>query len=107
MRIYGEAGWCFHFDGGAEPWEFQFGTELSKPGPTGLQGTPLLRSTRHFRRGGRFRRRHQRPRPVGSGGTNRARSCGPGLHYFNGKSSQFQTFDKSEQQIGFGLWYDF
>ena len=30
-----------------------------------------------------------------------------GLHYYNGKSSQYQTFDDSEQQIGFGLWYDF
>ena len=31
----------------------------------------------------------------------------PGVQYFNGKSSQYQTFDNYEQQIGFGLWYDF
>ncbi len=42
VRLYGEVGWCFHSDGGAEPWEFQFGTELSQPGPTGLHGTPFL-----------------------------------------------------------------
>ena len=30
-----------------------------------------------------------------------------GLHYFNGKSSQFSLFDRHEQQIGFGLWYDY
>jgi hypothetical protein len=30
-----------------------------------------------------------------------------GLHYYNGESSQLQFFDKFEQQIGIGLWYDF
>jgi hypothetical protein len=30
-----------------------------------------------------------------------------GAHYFTGKSSQFQFFDNSEQQIGVGVWYDF
>jgi hypothetical protein len=30
-----------------------------------------------------------------------------GVHYYNGKSSQYQTFDDSEEQLGAGLWYDF
>jgi hypothetical protein len=30
-----------------------------------------------------------------------------GLHLYNGKSSQYQIFNNSEQQIGFGLWYDY
>jgi hypothetical protein len=30
-----------------------------------------------------------------------------GVQYFNGHSSQYQTFSHNEQQIGFGLWYDF
>jgi hypothetical protein len=29
-----------------------------------------------------------------------------GIHYYNGKSSQFQFFDNSEEQIGIGIWYD-
>ena len=29
-----------------------------------------------------------------------------GLHYYNGESNQFSFFDKHEQQIGFGVWYD-
>ena len=41
----------------------------------------------------------------------RGRGVGPGahvgLHLYNGKSSQFQIFNNSEQQIGFGLWYDY
>jgi hypothetical protein len=63
MRLYAEAGWCFHSDGGAEPgwlWRNETGQ--------------LMRA---------------------------------GVQYFNGHSSQFQTFSRAEQQIGFGLWYDF
>jgi len=29
LRLYGEAGWAFHNDGGSKPWEFQFGIEYS------------------------------------------------------------------------------
>jgi hypothetical protein len=106
IRLYAEAGWCFHFDGGAEPWEFQLGTELSKPGPTGFQGTPFLAVNGHLRQ------------DVDFGGdvnteagwlwrneTNQVMRAG--VQYFYGHSSQYQTFSRIEQQIGFGLWYDF
>src|SRR6185436_866723 len=40
-RLYSEIGYAFNSDGGAEPWEVQFGTEFSQPGPTGTAGTPF------------------------------------------------------------------
>jgi hypothetical protein len=106
IRLYAETGWCFHFDGGAQPWEFQFGTELSKAGPTGLQGTPFLAINAHLREdvdfGGDINTEAGWLWRNESGQLMRA-----GVQYYNGKSSQYQTFDKFEQQIGFGLWYDF
>lgn len=30
-----------------------------------------------------------------------------GLQYFNGKSDQFEFYDRFEQKIGIGIWYDF
>ena len=30
-----------------------------------------------------------------------------GLHYYNGYSNQFSFYHVFEQQIGFGLWYDY
>ena len=106
IRLYAEAGWCFHFDGGAQPWEFQLGTELSKPGPTGLQGTPFLAVNAHLREevdfGGDINTQGGWLWRNESGQVIRA-----GIQYFNGHSSQFQTFNRNEQQIGFGLWYDF
>jgi hypothetical protein len=105
-RVYSEAAYAVNVDGGAEPWEFQFGTELSRPGPTGLHGTPFLAVNGHVREEHNF------------GGDVSAQTgwlwrgqegevMRMGVHYFNGKSSQYQTFDDSEQQIGFGLWYDY
>lgn len=105
-RLYGETAWAFNPDGGAKPWEFQFGTELSEPGPTGLNGTPFLALNGHLRQeedfSGDFTAQTGWLWRSVNGQTIRI-----GLHYLNGKSPQYQTFSRSEQQIGVGLWYDF
>ena len=105
-RMYGEVGWSFHIGGGAQPWEMQFGTELSLPGPTDLRGTPF------FALNGRMREEHDFGGDVTvqagwlwRGVTGQAIRLG--AHYYNGKSSQYQFFETSEEQIGMGLWYDF
>lgn len=105
-RLYGEFDWAFHHSGGAKPIAFQFGNELSRPGPTGLHGSPFLALN------GRMRQ------DVDYGGDVTAqtgwlwrgetgKTFRIGGHYYNGKSSQAQFFRTSEQQIGMGLWYDF
>jgi hypothetical protein len=106
VRLYYEVAYAFKTAGGAEPWEFQFGTELSQPGPTGLHGTPFVALNGHLREeqdfGGDF--------TAQAGWLWRGRTeqvMRIGVHYFNGKSSQFQTFNDSEEQIGLGFWYDF
>ncbi len=106
VRLYSEVGYAFNADGGAEPWEFQFGTEYAKPGPTGTRGTPFLAVNGHLLEEHNF------------GGSVSAQAgwlwrgqtgqvMRLGAHFYNGKSSQYQTFDDSEQQVGAGLWYDF
>jgi hypothetical protein len=105
-RLYSEAAYAANVDGGAEPWEFQFGSELSRPGPTGPQGTPFWAVNAHLRE------EHEFGGDVSTqlGWLWRGESgqvVRLGVHYFNGKSSQYQTFDDSEEQIGAGLWYDF
>ncbi len=105
-RLYAEAGYALNADGGAEPWEFQFGTELSKPGPTGFRGSPFLAVNAHVREENNFSGDITGQTGWLWRGMN-GQVMRMGLHYFNGKSSQYQTFDDSEEQIGFGLWYDF
>ncbi len=108
-RWYAEAGWAFYADEGADPWEFQFGLDYAQPGPTGGRGTPffavngLLREEVDF--GGSV--------TAQGGWLWRGRTgkvLRTGVHYLNGKSSQFAfngSLEQFEQQIGVGLWYDY
>lgn len=106
LRLYGEAGWAFHISGGAQPWEFQFGNELSLPGPTSIGGSPFLaingRLREELRYGGDLTAQTGWMWRGIDGKVMRI-----GAHYYNGKSSQFQFYRRFEEQIGMGLWYDF
>jgi len=105
-RWYAETGWAFYSDGGSDPWEFQFGLDYAQPGPTGRRGTPFAAINGHLRQ------------EVDFGGNlvvqagwlwrgNTGRVLRTGLHYYNGKSNQFEFFNNFEQQIGVGLWHDY
>jgi hypothetical protein len=106
-RVYGEVGYAVHTDGGAEPWELQFGAEYSPVVRNGLRGSPFFAINGHLREEFDF-----------GGGLNvifgwqwRSRDNDRvfriGAQYYNGKSLQFEFFDRHEQLIGGGLWYDF
>jgi hypothetical protein len=106
LRLYAEAGWGFRTKGPGEPWEFQFGAELSPTWPTGWRGAPFLALNGHIRQevdfGGSL--------TVQAGWQWRGRGgqlLRTGVHYFNGKSDQMQWLNQFEQQIGMGIWYDF
>lgn len=106
LRLYSEAGWALYADEGSDPWEFQFGVDYAQPGPTGRCGTPFFAVNGHLRQevdfGGNF---------VAQAGWlwrgNSGKVLRTGVHYFNGKSSQFEFYDEFEQQIGIGLWHEF
>jgi hypothetical protein len=106
LRIYGEAGWAFECDGGAKPWEFQFGIEYSSLRPTGLRPTPFLAVNADLRQelnfGGNvvFEAGYQWR-------SNLNHLFRVGVQYFVGESDQYEFFDQYEEKIGLGLWYDF
>lgn len=106
FRVYAEMGYAFTYMV-SKPWEFQFGFEYAPAHATGVQGAPFFAVNGHLREevdfGGNF---------VVQGGwawrgdvsDNLLRA---GIHYYNGESSQYSFYDEFEQQIGFGLWYDY
>ncbi|PQO42532.1 DUF1207 domain-containing protein [Blastopirellula marina] len=106
LRVYGEVGWAFYHLV-ADSWEFQFGVEWAPTRATGFWGEPFLAVGCHLREevnyGGSF--------VVQTGwawvGEIPGRSFRMGLHYHNGDSTQNSFYDNFEQQIGFGIWYDF
>lgn len=105
-RLYGETAYAVFTAGGAEPWEFQFGLEYAQAGPTGCYGTPFFATNAHLRQeldfGGDWTTQAGWLWRGQSGSTMRV-----GLHYMNGKSTQYQFFGYNEEQVGLGLWYDF
>lgn len=107
IRLYGEAGWAFHTDGGAEPFEFQFGADYSPAVENGFRGSPYAAFNVHLREevdygGGINVMAGWRWKGPISDSTFRA-----GVQYYNGKSTQYSFFNQNEELIGFGLWYDY
>lgn len=107
IRLYGEVGWAFYSDGGALPWEFQFGAEYAPMQATGFRGAPFMAVNGYLRE----EQNYSGTLTAQVGWMWRSRYNGPmlrtGFQYLNGKSPQFQFFDQFEEQFGWGLWYDF
>ena len=106
LRLYTEAACAFGTDGGAEPWEFQFGIDYSPAQPTGLRPVPFMAVNGHLRE------------EVDFGGNVTAQVgwqwrgvtgnlLRMGLQCFVGKSEQFEFWNQYESKLGFGMWYDF
>ena len=107
LRIYGEVGYLFHSDGGAKPWEFQFGAEYSQRAPTGLRGSPFFAINAWLRQENNFggtlaAQAGWQWRGYGSGHLLRL-----GGQYFVGQSVAFEFYKSYEQMLGIGLWYDY
>jgi hypothetical protein len=105
-RVYGEVGWAFHASGGAEPFDTQFGTEVSQAGPTGDHWVPFTAVNCRVRQDQDF----TGDITLQCGWLRRnilEQTLRIGAQYYNGKSSQFQFANINEQQLGVGLWYDF
>lgn len=106
VRIYAEVAWAIWIDGGAEPWEFQFGVEYSPVEPTGASGAPFFAINAHLREENKF----GGVLSVQTGWQWRnafMRLLRFGVFYQTGESSQYEFYSRHEDNLGLGLWYDF
>jgi hypothetical protein len=107
LRIYGEVGWSFFNDGGSQPWEFQFGTELIQARPTGIHGAPFLAingiSRQELDWGGNV--------CAQAGWAWRGRRSEKlyriGFEYLYGSDPQFAFTPRNQNRAGIGMWYDY
>jgi len=105
LRLYGELGWGFHTEI-SQPWEFQFGVEYAPAAATGLAGAPFFAVHGHLRQ----EINYSGNVVVQAGWAWRGATSHllrTGLHYYNGLSDQYSFYNRFEQQIGAGVWYDF
>lgn len=107
LRIYAETAYAISPQGGAQPWEYLFGADWAPAHDTGPLGAPFAAVNVHLREevdfggncvvqvGWAWRRC-----PRGS-------CYRIGFEYFNGKSDQYEFFDRTEERLGWGMWVDF
>lgn len=107
LRLYAEIGYAFNTDGGAEPWELQFGAEFSPAEHNGIYGAPFWAINGYLREevdwggnvnfmiGWQWR------------GDRNNHLLRIGFQYLDGKTMQYSFFQNSERMVGFGTWYDF
>jgi hypothetical protein len=105
-RLYGEAGWAFHSDVSG-PWEFQLGVDYSPAADFGFRGSPFAAVNGHVREevdfsGNVVAQLGWQWRQAAS-----AHLLRIGAEYFNGKSDQFEFFNRFENKVGFAVWYDY
>ncbi len=107
FRMYAEADYAFSYDF-AEPWHFQFGFDWGPAHPTGIRGAPFAAMNVHLREelnfGGNI---NLQAGWAWRGEGLAAGTLRTGLFFYNGGSPQFTFYKDSEQQFGWGLWYDF
>jgi hypothetical protein len=107
LRAYGEIGYAFNTDGGAEPWELQFGLEHAPACPTGFRGAPFAAANAQLREENSF----SGNLVIQAGWAWRGEGAGhllrTGFEYFNGKDEQYSFVNEDLQKLGVGLWYDF
>ena len=106
VRLYSEVGYAVHVTGEAKEWEVRFGGEYVHAEPDDYHGGPFLATHCHLRQENNF-----------SGNitlelgwawrAQESRLFRLGLLYFSGLSEQYQFYNKYEEQLGTGLWYDF
>ncbi len=106
VRLYSEVGYGAHVTGEAKEWEVRFGGEYVHAAPDDFHGGPFLAANCHLRQENNFSGNVT----VELGWAWRvqgSRLVRLGLIYFDGLSEQYQFYNKYEEQLGIGLWYDF
>lgn len=107
LRAYGEVGWAFHTNGGAKPWELQFGVDYRPGYATGLRGAPFAAVNTHLLQDNNFSGHFVTQAGWSWRGGHGAHLFRLGFEYLNGQATQYNFQGQWEQQIGFGVWYDF
>jgi hypothetical protein len=106
IRVYGEIDYGYFVDGGNKPWAFQFGWEYS-PVVRGAHGAPFLAMNAYLREENDFGGFYTLQTGWQWRGARGGQLVRVGFHYQTGPSTLNEFFDRSEEQIGAGLWYDF
>ncbi len=106
-RAYGEVAWAVSVSGGAEPWQLQFGTEYARTALRPENGAPFAALNFQMRQETDFAAGVTAMAGWQWTGTESGHTIRTGVQYFNGPTNQYEFFQRFDNQLGLGIWFDF
>jgi hypothetical protein len=106
-QVYGEVANALGSQGGAKPWEFQFGTQYVPTTQVSALGSPYLGANTYLRQDFAFRGGLNLIAGWNWFGEKTGDRLRIGMQYYRGPSLQYSFFDRRERLIGGGVWYDY
>jgi len=106
-QVYGEVANALGSQGGAKPWEFQFGTQYTPVRKVAAHGSPYFGVNAYHRQDFSFRGGLNLIAGWNWFGEKTGERLRIGMQYYRGPSLQYSFFDRSERLVGGGLWFDY
>lgn len=105
--VYGEVANALGSQGGAKPWEFQFGAQYAPTRRVAARGAPYFGANAYHRQDFDFRGGLNVIAGWNWIGEKTGERFRIGMQYYRGPSLQYSFFDRSERLIGGGVWFDY
>lgn len=99
LRCYGEIAWAVSVKGGAKPWQFQLGAEHAAIAERPARGAPFSAVNIHLREEVDFAAAVTAMTGWQWTGPESGRAMRVGLQYDNGPSSQYEFFQRHDNQL--------
>lgn len=107
FQAYGEIGNALGRDGGAKPWEFQWGCQYCPTPVRATRGAPYAGVNFYSRQEFNFEPSLNVIVGWNWAGSRTGERFRIGMQYYNGPALQYSFFDRRERLLGGGLWLDF
>jgi hypothetical protein len=107
IQAYGEVANALGREGGAEPWEFQWGCQYCPAPIMGNRGAPYAGVNFYSRQDFNFEPSLNVIVGWNWVGSRTGERFRVGMQYYNGPALQYSFFDRRERLLGGGLWFDY
>ena len=107
LQTYAEMANALGIEGGAKPWEFQFGAQFTPPPHPGHHGAPYAGINTYLREDFNFGGSLNVIVGWNWVGQRTGQRLRIGMQYYNGPSLQYSFVDRRDRLLGGGLWFDY
>ncbi len=107
MQVYAESSYALGHEGGAQPWELQYGFQYSPMHPVWLRGAPYFGINGHTREDRGWITGINTVAGWQWRGTQNNHLFRVGVQYYTGPAIQYSFVGLNETLLGGGIWFDY